>query len=383
MGLLTMNSTKNRKMTTNVIRIIAAVSLALTSMQSHSAIVLTHDFSIALGTEYQDNLQLVQKKDSVWLYTAVPSYTLSALDGKNQWYAGGTLRIERSSNRSVSDNREDPFAKIGWKRDLERGSAGLEATYSKSSTRSRQFLETGLVQEDSTDRTRTITANWSRLITEQLNAALAAGYSKTDFGRTGGGASTTFTDNSTRYLNADLSYKLSESLSPYAKIGLNDYRASDRINYQNYLGGVMVTVSPKFDYDLSAGVTHFSSSGKNKWIGAVKTNYLGERYKIGGALSRAVYPTDIGGVELSDQLTLNYNYELSEKSRWGAGLLLAENKSLNSNKAQEYSAFYARDLTAAWVMNIYGQKRYLKEESQSTVDGNTIGITFTYNMPKL
>ena len=324
-----------------------------------------------------------QNASSVWIYSAVPGYRITALDGKNTWYAGVALRVERSTNLDISDNREDPSGQIGWTRELEKGSAGVSASYIRTSTRNKQFRETGLLFEDGTDTTRAISANWKHLFSEQLDLALDGGYEKTTFGLTqGGGDSNVFTDSSTRFLNSTLTYKLSDTYRPYISLGINDFRALKQIKYQNYLAGVIVEATPKFTYDLSVGNTHFSSTGENEWVGGAKANYLGGRYTIDGGLYRSVIATDVGNTELIDLLNLNYSYDLSEKSRWGLGLNLSQVKSDNPNKTQQISAFYARDLSRSWLMNLYLEMRNIKNQGEDSVHGNSAGITFTYNTPK-
>ncbi len=349
-------------MTIKAILRLLGLNFILISLQANAAIVLEQQASISLGSTFYSNYELVDNPESVWIYNATPQYKLSLLDGVNTWYANGALRVERSTNQDVYFNREDPLAEIGWLRDLEKGNLGVRAAYSQTSTRARQFRETGLVQEDGTDTTRSISVNWLHLISEKLSLALDGGYEKTDFSLAQGGESSTFADSSIRYLNTTFTYKLNETISPYAKLGINDFRALTRIQFQNLLLGAILNPTQKLTFDVSAGNTHFSETGDNTWIGALKGNYIGERYTLDGMLSRTVIPTDFGDTELTDLLSFNYAYDISEKSRWGTGLALGQNKSNNANKTQQISAFYARDLSASWLMNLYLEMRNIKED---------------------
>jgi hypothetical protein len=371
-----------KKMSIKAILRIVSINFILISLQANAEVVLEQQASISLGSNFYSNYEMVDNQESVWIYNATPQYKLSLLDGVNTWYANGALRVDRSTNQDIYFNREDPSVQVGWLRDLEKGNFGVNASYSESSTRTRQFRETGLVQEDGTDRTRSVSANWLHFISEKLSMALDGGYEKTNFSLASGGESNTFTDSSLRYLNTIFRYKLTETISPYTKLGINDYRALTRIQFQNLLVGVVLNPTQKLTFDVSVGNTHFSETGDNAWIGALMGNYIGERYTIDGVLSRSVIATDVGDTELTDLLSFNYAYDISEKSRWGAALALGENKSSNANKTQQISTFYSRDLSSSWLMNLYLEMRNIKNESQSSVHGNTAGITFTYTTPK-
>lgn len=374
---------KEKKMKFGTTLKLAMLSFVLLVDSASAAIVLEQQVEVSLGTEYNSNLQLLSNRDreSVYLYTITPEYTISALDGTNEWFASLGLNVEKSSNHKISRDREDPFATIGWTRDLERGMVGLVADYREQSSRSAQFTETGVVTQDGNSTNWGVTGSWSRLLTDKLDLALEAEYRESNFSGVADLAGY-----ETRHLTSNWTYVLNEKVTPFLRVGVYDYRITGqrsgnngRIKYQEYLAGAAVELSPKFSFNAGAGITRFSSSDENEWVGALGMEYLGGRYNVSSLLERTVYPTGIGAILLGDRFSVSYDYELSEKNTWGTGLVLSQNKT--GLKTQEINGFYARELTPSWMMRVTLAARNLKRSQQSSVNGNSIGINFIYNTP--
>lgn len=364
---------------------LAAIGLIVYAGNASAEVILEQAAEVSLGTTYNTNLQLLQDQDkeSVWLYNIVPKYKITASDGVNEWFGIASLNVERSSNKDVSDDREDPSIDLGWKHELERGTLGLKASYIKASTRQTQFTDTGVLLQDGSSIEKSIVANWSHLITTNLNYAADLGYEKTSFSGVN-----VLNNYSLTYLNNVLSYKYNEMVSPYLGVRLNDYKSqgdlgSSRIKYQDYLVGAELELSPTIKLNVGTGFTNFSSSGQdNEWIGLVDASYTGERYTLTSRLERSVLPTGLGDIEIGDRFSLGYGYDLTEKSGFGIDLTLGKNKSLTSIETQQLGAYYNRELSASWVMRLTYEFRNLKAQGIDSVSGNAAGIVFTYRTPK-
>ena len=349
-------------------------------ISSHAeALVVLQQASVPMGVEYDSNPRMSSTdKRSIWRYIATPRYSIATVADRNRWYSEVSLRLERSSDKKLSVDREDPNVVVGWERDSERDRFSLIGRYNKANTRITEFDETGLVVNDASSSTRSVAANWSRLLTERLNFSLGGQYLKTSY--SGGN----FTDYSTKSLNSTLIYEWSERVRPFIQVGLTDFNSDGQrrrnTKSQNYLVGAHVDISPKFNVSASAGINHLSTAGNGR-IANTNFNYLGERYSLRGSLERSVSASSIGNFQESDRLSLGYNYDLSGRSRLGADFSWRKNNSLNDSETKQLSGFYSRDLTEFWQMKLLLQTRNLKSANRSA-NGNIAGITFTYNIPE-
>jgi hypothetical protein len=343
------------------------------------ALVVLQQASASLGAEHDTNPRMSSTdKQSIWRYTATPRYGIAAVDEKNRWYSDVSLRLERSSDKRLSTDREDPTVVVGWEKDAERDRFSLIGRYIKTSTRFTEFDETGLIVNTGSSITRSIAANWSRLLTERLNLSLGGQYLKTAY--SGGN----FTNFSTKSLNSTLTYELNERVSPFIQVDLTEFNPEGQlrrdVKSQSYSVGANVNLNPQLNFNASAGINHQSSAGNGR-IANAGFNYLGEKYSVRGALSRSVSATSIGNFQESDRLSLGYNYDLSDRSRLGADFSWRKNNSLNDSETKQLSGFYSEDLTDSWQMRLSLQHRTLKSVNRSA-NGNIAGITFTYNIPE-
>lgn len=349
-------------------------------ISSHAeALVVLQQVSVPMGVEYDTNPRMSSTdKQSIWRYIATPRYSIATVADRNRWYSDVSLRLERSSDKKISSDREDPNVVVGWERESERDRFSLIGRYNKASTRVSEFDETGLVVNDASSSTRTVDANWSRSLTEKLNFSLGGQYLKTSY--SGGN----FTDFSTKSLDTVLMYEWNERVRPIIQVGLTDFKADGQergnIKSQNYLVGVHVDVNPQLNISANAGINHVSTAG-NARIANTNFNYLGERYSLRGSLERSVSASSIGNFQESDRLSLGYNYDLSDRSRLGVDFSWRKNNSLNDSETKQLSGFYSRDLTEFWQMKLLLQTKNLKSANR-IANGNVAGITFTYNIPE-
>lgn len=364
----------------NVTFAIAGTALFTTSV--NAAIVLEHGGSVAIGTKYHSNIQFASDKDkeSVYVYSITPEYKLTALDDNNKWFGTIGLNIERSSNDRVAGDREDPFANVGWEHTFEHSTLDLKADYSKQSTRTTQFDQTGVLATDGTSVNKTLSADWVYALAEKWDLTTSADYNKTQFS-----GISELSDYDTRSAGVDLMYKYSERVKPYANVVASQYRAnglvSNRINYQTYLAGSEIELGPKLNLNVNAGMVLFNGShSEDAAIGGLTLGYAGDRHALTSSLERTVFPTGLNRIEVGDQFRANYSYALSERSTWGLAMGLSQNNS--GLDTQELTASYDWDLTQSWLMHLEAGQRNSKIKNQASVDDTTIGIFFTYTSPK-
>lgn len=365
-------------MTKTAFKRFVVLSSLLCSMHAE-ALVFLHQASASVGTTYDDNPTMSSNnQQSIMRYSFNPKYKVTAVNDLDSWYAGTSLNIQRSSDKKISIDREDPSFNFGWQRALEKGGFGLTGSYSKASTRVTEIDETGRVLKDGNSITKSIAANWSHLLTEKLGTSLGVQYLRKNF------SVGNFTGYTSKSLNSGLSYQLTEKISPFAQVSWTDYESegltSTNRKSQNYSVGANFISSPRFNYVLSTGVSHVENTGNGR-IYSANATYLGDRYTLKAGLGRSVSPSSLGGFQESDNLSVGYGYELSEISNFGADLSWRRNNSLNDSESRSASGFYSRDLSEYWQMRLSAKHRTLKTSSNSA-QGNSVGITFTYNIPE-
>lgn len=368
---------KNEKMKLRIIKIIALTAGIQFSVNASSEVLLEHSGTIEAGTEYHSNFQFLQQDaESVNLYSLTPRYQLKALDGLNEWSAQLGILLQRSSNTNIQGRREDPFATVGWVRELENGQFGLSADYKKQSTRQTQLFDTGLVAEDGTNVTKAVVANWITSVTEKVDLIAEAGYSRNKFV-----SADQLNDFSTRNVNAEFRYLLSERVTPFIRVGASDFRGVARIEFQDYLAGASFLIRPEFEVKGGLGVTRFSTLGESEGVGFVQADYSQAKSVVSISLARAAFANGgINEIDIGDRMSANYDYELTETSGWGAAFQLGQNKS--GQKTQEGRVFYNRSLSPTLSMDIFGGVTNINFVGGSSVNNNTAGISFTYSSLK-
>ena len=112
-------------LTNNMLKKLVLTGLLAFSAQA-SALVLLQQASVSAGIDFDTNpLLSTTDKQSIWRYYTTPRYSVSTEQDQNKWYLDGSLRLQRSSDRSIAVDREDPSINAGWTRQYDRGNYGL------------------------------------------------------------------------------------------------------------------------------------------------------------------------------------------------------------------------------------------------------------------
>ena len=367
-----------KKINKQIFYFISLISLAFNA----NALVILQTASASSSVDYDNNVTMSENPQSVWRYSIVPNYRAELNDDLNRWFANGSINIQRSSDRILSIDREDPTVGVGWSRELYRGNFTLTGNYSRSSTRVTELQSIGLLSTDASSVVKNISADWSQSLTDRIILSLEGGYSKSSF--TGGG----LTDFSSKSLNSSMSYEWSERFRPFINLGyttysqdgqnqtLNNIQNQDDSNALTYTAGASYNINERLTSTFSAGVTRLSKDYGE--VGSFSFDYLGDKYLIKGTLARSVTPSGVGGFQNADTASLNYDYTLSDKSSIAASFSWQKNNSLNDVESKQISAFYSRSLSEYWQMRLSLQMRDIKSNNQSS-NGEIFGISLIYN----
>ena len=362
------------------------------------ALVILQQASVPMNVDYDTNLNLSQQKQGVWRYTTVPKYSVAAVDDKNRFFSDLSLTLQRSSNKNLSADREDPSLNVGWQRELERGAFSITAGYDKRSSRFAQFNTNALLDVDGTAVSKTLAATFSHSLTERLRFSLGANYSQTLY------TDSSFVDSTSKTINSTVTYDLNEKLSPFMQLSFTDFKPDGNLSQpstsKNFSVGSTILLAPRWTFSPSVGVNSTSTSGSNNngnfngggfggngsnagsgWIANTSLNYLSEKSSLVASLSRSVTPGGLGSLQKTDRFGLGYTRDLSAVSRAGVDFNLSQSQSNFDSETVQLTGFYAHELARDWQMRLIAGHRSQKQSTISA-NNNNIGISLVYNIPQ-
>ena len=349
-----------------------------------SAMDYTFGYTLPVETEYDSNVQMTENnKQSIIYYRVIPKISFIARDERDTYTLDGALLVQRSSDKSLSQNREDPTIGLSWQRDFARGNFTLSTDYVKSSTRTSEFTRTGSVFRDGSSTSRSYDANLNYSLSETLYLSSGLGYRKQTY------SSSQLSDYNTKYLSSKLSYLYSEQLSPfvdfiisrYTNDGSNVSSTSGDSTSTSLMGGFSYQVDPKLNFNMAVGENHLSSTGKSSWIGSAGIDWsIYDRSTLAAKLARTVRDSGLGDFQRSDTLTAAYAYQLTSSDSTGVDVSWNKNRSINNTESKDLGLWYRKELTEHWSFRTNAQYRNLKDSVQDA-NGYVLGVSFSYNQP--
>ena len=358
---------------------------------SSNALIVLQQASATSSVEFDTNPVLSQNNaESIWRYSFNPQYSLSAVDEKNRFFSNVGLNVVRTTNKNITADREDPNLSLGWDRELEIGRFSIVGVYNRTSSRFREFRNTGFVDNDGTSVSKSLSAIWNHAISERLDYSLGGNLTK----NINSGTSVLAQETLRKSINTTLTYAFNEYVSPFVQFSYTKFNpngvGSIASNSKNYIAGLRYSINPQLTFSGSTGITDISTGGRGKLINA-NLDYLGERYSVSFTAGRNSSPSDIGQFQESDSIAANYNYLVSDKSSVGADFFISKNNaSVNNfninganveNKSTRFGGYYARELTPSLQMRVSVSAQQNKSDNQKA-DGEVVGLFFTYNTPE-
>jgi hypothetical protein len=359
----------------NYLTKLLASSLLFNATQA-SALILEQKLSVSNNIEFDSNPALAtSNKQSVLRYTALPTYTASLSDDIDRWFAAASVSLQRSTNSSISENRQDPNLVFGWEHQFEKSLFNVTAEYNKTSSRLNEFISNGVVDKDGSATTKSISASWSSTITDRLNLSLAGQYLQTDYSGSG------FSNYKTKSISSSLTYQLNEKVSPFVQVGVSELSSAARNAQagvsQSYLVGTKAELMPNLNMAISLGLNHRKDAG-NGWVANTTMTYLANKYNVQGSLSRNVTPSGLGQFQETNNLILRYAYELSDKCKVGSEFSWGSNGSAGGSDTLQIGTWYSKEISDLWLMKLNLNLKELNNDSQSA-NATIVGISFVYN----
>ncbi|MGV3583217.1 MAG: hypothetical protein ACO1N8_13025 [Methylophilus sp.] len=352
-----------------------------------SAMDFSYGYFLPVETEYDSNIQMVENnKKSIMLYKFIPRISFIARDELDTYKLDAGLLIQRSSNEKISEDREDPNLGLSWQREFDRGSFSLSTDYSKSSSRTSEFTQSGLVFNDGSTISRSYNGNVTYALSDKIAWASGLGYRTHRY--TG---SNLLSDYNSKYFNTRFSYLYSEKLTPFVSYSIDKYEQDGSSTVivsnnnggnsisNNYSAGFSYQIDPKLNLDMSAGVNHVNSSG-SEWIGSTGLNWTYEKSTLTAKLHRDVSASGLGGFQKSDNFTMAYAYQITQNDSAGVDTSWNRNRSINDTDSKDIGVWYSKNLSDSWTFRTHARYRNLKGSNQDA-DGYLLGVLFGYNKP--
>lgn len=353
--------------------------LFLMLAQSASAVTWLQQISVPVALDYDTNARMVSTDaKSIWRSTITPHYSVTGVQGLNQWFAEANLRVERSSDQAVSLDREDPSLNFGWRHELETGQVGIRFGYDETSSRISQLDETGQSTGDNSRISKSFAIEGQQNLTDKLSLGMNVESKKMTFD--GGGNP----DSRSHSAGLTLSYLWDEKLEPYLQLMVNRYVPDTRApatNFYSLATGVKWKVSDRLDVIVNGGKNKISGPAQDiGWQAGVEASYQAEKTNFTAGLSRSIKPSGNGGFIESDQIAGGWSCLMSDRSRTGIDLNIRKNNGGNQGEVYRISAWYERDLSAFWNLRASVLHKISDNVNQSA-SGNVLGLSLVYTYP--
>lgn len=315
----------------------------------------------------------------VWRLKGSPGISLDAVQGLDQWTADVKLQVERSSDKTIVLDREDPNVTVAWKRLLEKGELGITGHYVEASTRLSEFQDTGLVTKDGSRTTESISAYWTRAISERLTLLLNGEYRKLKYD------AGNQTGNKNQSVTGRLNYSLTENLTPYVTVSFSrfapDGGGGDTKSLAG-LGGLGWQLNDKLSGDVQLGLNRTSTGSADKvdWQGAATIDYVDERSKYLLSYSRTTGSAGASSSITADRVNGTWVHNLNEIDSVGVALNWRKNRGANPIENRSLNAWYGRDISQGWNVRLSCEYKDTDRGSGSAI-ARIFGATLTYSTP--
>lgn len=340
---------------------------------------------LPLTFEYESNPQLsVSNEQSVNRRILVPNYSISSNEGTNPWFVNASLRVERSSDQDISQDRDDPSLNLAWTHQYQTGQFGMTGLIRDESTRVSEFVDSGLVRRDNTKKTRALTLNWANNLNERTSIVLDGTTTLVAFV---GESTIGFVDYRDDAISTQLNYNLSEQLQTFARISFSLYQP-DVVNSLNAETrsmdiGIEWEVNEKLNITASIGpnkVIREDQAFRTSWQGSFTMQYTTLRTSSNLSLSRDQSPSSTGNLEESYRIAAGWFYSLTEIDNIALALSWRENLTLIKNETMTFNARYTRELNPSWDLGLSVEHR-IRDDRLTNASSNSMMASIIYKIP--
>ncbi len=341
------------------------------------------DLTAELGTDYAvDPALLPGNSTGVWLDKFNPSYALTRTDGPDQLKAEAGLKVVKSSNLTQSANRTDPDASLNWLRQSNVGEFGIVAKYEQLATREIPDYASQLTI-DSTRDTRTLSASWSKALSERNT--LSANVADMGVNFTGGGTYTNFTSRSG---TVKFAHGLSENVVPFLSTSYVEMELAGggtSIHVISPMLGVNWKASEHLDSTLQVGqsreygVSNGSALAYQDPQFAAEVDYKGEKTELTLKADHLTIPSGLGGFITANHDSGILTYNLSERNTAGFELKWIRDYTITNDGYGTMETWLKHDLDALWAVKTHYIHRLHERGDIGSASSNVLGVSLIYS----
>ena len=367
-------------------QLILSVSMFLLCVATNTSAAVQQSLTIPLSLEYNSNPRLsTSNGQSVDRVILVPDYSITSSQGSNQWFAQASLRLEQTSDQTISQNRNDPSLNLGWTHDYETGQFGINALVDSQSTRVSEFADSGLVSEDNTRNTRRLSLNWLNNLSERTSLTLNGIATNVTFDDL---ATTGLVNYRNELVNARFSYDLSEQVVTFTQLSFSRYKPQGLTGVNSEIKsadiGLTWNVNEKFNMTTSAGINEIKSEGSiqgiGRWQAMLNMQYTTLLTNSHLSLSKNYIPGSTGIINETNQITAGWTYSLSDKENLVVDISWYQNLTLNETVTKSLAANYTRQISLSWGFRLSAVYRN-RNDNLTTASSNSIMTSIIYNLP--
>ncbi|MCU0932817.1 MAG: hypothetical protein MUE43_13680 [Serpentinimonas sp.] len=295
-----------------------------------------------------------------------------------------------SSNRAVSDNRQDPSLGFNYQQQTPTGGWGVNASAVQASTRATELEETGLVTLDRTQTTYALGWSGQQALSERWN--LNGGLDLRDVRYD----TLALVENRTLSGNAALAYTLSETETVSLQAGSSRYNpgqggtpgAARSSTNTSLTLQYRRNVSPSLEWAARWGVVRITGANADtSWVGGGSVTHTGQRFNATLDAGRNVVSSGLlGGFATNIAVRASAGYALSEFTRLGAALAYTRNvgNSPTRDSATTLSVSATTELSAFWQLALSLQHRQANRPANAAgarADGQSVALNLIYTHP--
>ena len=337
-----------------------------------------HTVSSQFSTEFDSNPAMSPTySEGVWRALFEPSYTLTGRLGENELKTGLALQIARSSNKTLSPDRDSPTVFFDWLHPINAGELGISSRYAEVATRDAGIDSTGLARVPSTRVSRTVSGRWNKALTERSTLSADGSYEGVSY------SDSSYVNYATRTVSTMFSYAWSESSTPFFKVSNADYEPtgggpSSRLS--TAVLGLNWIASDYLEGSLQIGKSKVSDAEMGTQGGA-SVHYTGQRSVIILSANRQVSPSGLGGFSTVDQANGSWSNALSERSRTGIDIGWQQNHLFTNIINRTASTWLQYELNSFWNVRTYYTHRITEQSGGGVAFSNILGIALVYTNP--
>lgn len=308
-----------------------------------------------------------------------PSYKLKKVAGANELGAGVVLRIERSSNKTLSQDREDPSVFVDWLQRSDTGEFGISAKHNESATRYAAIDNIATAFADSTRASSTVSGHWSKELSE-YSALSAEGAYETVFYRGG-----PFVNYDNQSVGLRFSQAVSERNSLFMRVSNVSYVPTGGTVPPGSSSSQVATTTLGWEWKAADYLGGSLQVGKQRSSvigygtqGIADVRYTGQRAELFLSAGRQVSPSGLGGFVKNDLVNGNWNYAMSELSKVGIDLQWQNSHFASDTISSSAGVWLQHDLSSFWALRANYLHRNIKPSGAVGAYADIVGITLTY-----